>query len=276
LNQFGIKMMHIRSIYLTLAIFLLGVSIGLAQEVESAADKKTDAAEELVKKRDESKPKQVASEPTKDKPEAAETKKPRPASTKSDDEFIKSLLPDLEIGDAGKAGSTEDELDRAIASMREAGRKINAGDVSKATQEIQKSVLSEIDKLIERLKNQSPPPRSKNQQNNKDRQSQSQKNRSTSPQQKQEQKQQAGTQGEAAGQQKSKAAESDEQNLRKAQEARNAKARRRALINEVWGHLPANVRERLLNVGGEKLLPKYDEMIRRYYESLAEGKSPKR
>ena len=53
-----------------------------------------------------------------------------------------------------------------------------------------------------------------------------------------------------------------------------ALARRRALIDEVWGHLPPAMRERLLNVGSDKLLPKYEDQIRRYYEALAEPDKP--
>ena len=67
-----------------------------------------------------------------------------------------------------------------------------------------------------------------------------------------------------------KAGDSTEQNLRQARERAAALARRRALIDEVWGHLPPAMRERLLNVGSDKLLPKYEDQIRRYYEALAE------
>lgn len=207
----------------------------------------------------------------------------KPAKSTDDDELIRGLLPNLKLGGTEPSeGAGEDELERAISSMREAGRKINDGDVSDETQAIQKSILDDIDKLIEKLNNQPPPPKSnkndnKNQQQNKNNQQNKQpQNQNPQPQQRQNKKPKNQPQTSEGGEQKSKAAESQEENQRKLQQARRAAARRRALINEVWGHLPPNVRERLLNVGGEKMLPKYEDRIRRYFESLAEGKKTKR
>lgn len=48
------------------------------------------------------------------------------------------------------------------------------------------------------------------------------------------------------------------------------------VVKDVWGHLPPHLRDQLLNVYGEKYLPKYEELVRKYYEVLAEqsrGKS---
>ncbi|MFQ5733613.1 MAG: hypothetical protein ACE5KM_16880 [Planctomycetaceae bacterium] len=47
-------------------------------------------------------------------------------------------------------------------------------------------------------------------------------------------------------------------------------ARRRRLIQEVWGHLPESVKRKLQNMGGETYIPKYKPLISRYFESLAE------
>ncbi len=47
-------------------------------------------------------------------------------------------------------------------------------------------------------------------------------------------------------------------------------ARRNALMRDVWGHLPPAALERLMNVYSERYLPQYEEVIRRYYEALAE------
>lgn len=267
---------------LPVAAILLAGSVVRAQETNPV-----DPLDELVKKAVDEKPKPADAKPTAPA-DAAKTQDPKkpatPKSTTDDDEFLKGLVPDLRIGDPKAKGASQDELDRAIASMREAGRKINAGDVSDETQEIQKAVLDEIDKLIEKLKNQPPPPKSKDPNDNSNPQQNQQQNRQPRNQQlrprnQQQQPQQQGQDqqpNQSSGEQKSKAAESEEENQRKVREAQAANARRQALINEVWGHLPPNVRERLLNVGSEKMLPKYEDMIRRYYESLAEGKNPQR
>ncbi len=42
------------------------------------------------------------------------------------------------------------------------------------------------------------------------------------------------------------------------------------MLNEVWGHLPPSVRDKLLNLGSDKYLPKYEDLARRYFEALAE------
>jgi hypothetical protein len=42
------------------------------------------------------------------------------------------------------------------------------------------------------------------------------------------------------------------------------------LAKDVWGHLPPQLREQLLNVYTEKYLPKYEDLVRAYYEALAE------
>ena len=44
----------------------------------------------------------------------------------------------------------------------------------------------------------------------------------------------------------------------------------RQLREAVWGHLPPALREKMLNLPHDKILPKYSEHIRRYYEALAE------
>lgn len=41
------------------------------------------------------------------------------------------------------------------------------------------------------------------------------------------------------------------------------------LIRGEWGHLPPNLRQRLLNGGADRYLPEYDGLARRYFESLA-------
>jgi len=42
------------------------------------------------------------------------------------------------------------------------------------------------------------------------------------------------------------------------------------LAKDIWGHLPPQLREELLNVYSEKYLPKYEDLVRKYYEALAD------
>lgn len=39
--------------------------------------------------------------------------------------------------------------------------------------------------------------------------------------------------------------------------------------DKIWGHLPQRLRDRMRNVDGERFLPKYERLIRAYYERLA-------
>jgi hypothetical protein len=46
--------------------------------------------------------------------------------------------------------------------------------------------------------------------------------------------------------------------------------RRRALVKQVWGHLPERIRAKIPNTSDEEFLPKYAEIIEEYFERLAE------
>ena len=46
-------------------------------------------------------------------------------------------------------------------------------------------------------------------------------------------------------------------------------ARKQKLEMDVWGHLPQHVREELLNTYGERMLPKYEHLVKQFYEALS-------
>jgi acyl-CoA reductase-like NAD-dependent aldehyde dehydrogenase len=62
--------------------------------------------------------------------------------------------------------------------------------------------------------------------------------------------------------------DSSKQSQQDRKEAEEA-ARRRKLEMDVWGHLPPHVREELLNTYGERMLPKYEHLVKRFYEALS-------
>lgn len=181
----------------------------------------------------------------------------------------------------------KDPIESAIEGMRNAQKRIAEKDTSAKTREVQEQVVKDLEKLIEQAKKppQSPPPQSQNSQDqNQNPQDRKQgQGRKNSPQpedgQKTEEEKQSDS-GEAPGRQKSeseKARESSDE-ARAAREREAEMARRRDLVKDVWGHLPPALRQKLLNVSSDKSLPKYDELIRRYFESLAEegGSKPRR
>lgn len=211
-----------------------------------------------------------------------------------DRQLLRDLLPDLPLDvdppekkPAGKIATPvrsenrlpfADELDDAVTTMREVSHRLGVLNLSDDTEEKQAGIVTSIDALIEKLKNLPPPSSSNSSENSDQAQSDSDatsQGQKKGPQSKPQQvpQQQAGadsTTGSSPKPQTGKAGDSTEQNLRQARERAAALARRRALIDEVWGHLPPAMRERLLNVGSDKLLPKYEDQIRRYYEALAE------
>ncbi len=219
----------------------------------------------------------------------AKPEQPKPTRKDSvDDELLKKLVPDLapekKPDAATPADKTQDELDRTVQSMRSVSKKLSQKDVSEETRRQQKSIIDDINALIEKLK-QPPPDSSQSQSSNNQDQQQNQsksQDRQSAQQRKEQQQQQreqqeaqqkqkqAGT-GEGSSQQSvNKSAEaSDKEQQRKAAARAAELAKRRALIDEVWGHLPPALREKMLNVGNENLLPQYEDVIRRYYEAIA-------
>ena len=54
-------------------------------------------------------------------------------------------------------------------------------------------------------------------------------------------------------------------------------ARKQKLEMDVWGHLPQHVREELLNTYGERMLPKYEHLVKQFYEALStQGETKKK
>lgn len=47
--------------------------------------------------------------------------------------------------------------------------------------------------------------------------------------------------------------------------------RKRIMIQQVWGHLPPALQRRVLTAAEEKPIPKYQRLVQRYFEALAEG-----
>jgi hypothetical protein len=223
----------------------------------------------------------LVEQPTEAQP-ATKSKPSAPSkASELDRELLDDLVPDLDLSlpreedsPETESGPLPDELDRAVRNMRDISSRLDQRDVSEETTKLQTSVLSDIDALIERLKNQPPPQQSPNQNPSNDNSNQQPQDRQGQPRPQNGQQDQTGTQQQGtqpqAGQSSGKSAESETEQQREKRDAESALNIRRALINEVWGHLPPSVREKLLNVPSEKLLPQYDTLIRRYYESLAE------
>jgi hypothetical protein len=189
-----------------------------------------------------------------------------------------------------------ERLEQAIEKMRSAKDRLTQSDTGDDTRKLQNQAADELQKILDLLQQPPPPSQNQNQQNQNQQQQNQQQNqqqrrnqsRSRSQQQQQRQQRQSGSrrqrqqnrnrqlaqqQPQPAQQQPGERSENPQDSQDKldpAQQKAAEEARRRAVANDVWGHLPPNVREALQKSFNERYLPKYEELVRRYYESLAE------
>ena len=187
-----------------------------------------------------------------------------------DDESIK--LPSIEP--LREPGDEIDRLERAIKGMRQAQKRISAADTSGETQKIQQQVVKDLQDILALLKKQQQ--RQKRQsQNQKQDQNQSQSERQKM-QQDQTDPQNSGSKknpdksGDPRDGRRNDGKSADSQERTDPARAAAEKARRAQMVKDVWGHLPPHVREAMLNSVSEKYLPKYEELVKKYYETLAQ------
>lgn len=173
-------------------------------------------------------------------------------------------------------GGEKDPLESAIEGMRQARQRMADKKTGSETRDIQQQVIKDLEKLIQHSKNPpkgSPPPPPQSSQNQNPRNNRNQdRQKSPQPNIPEDQKHETGESGDAQNQQKTESdnARESSDEARAAREREAELNRRRDLVKDVWGHLPPALRQKLLNGSSDKSLPRYDELIRRYFESLAE------
>ena len=167
-----------------------------------------------------------------------------------------------------------------VRGMRNAQQRLVERDSSRKTQDIQADIVRQLEKLIEQAKQSKPnpnqPPMPSPQQQKPQPQADPQENNDQSPEPQQadaEQPQESEAQRQAR---ENQAARDSTEETREAQRRESERLRRAAMVNEVWGHLPPAIREKLMNIYGEKYLPKYEDEVRQYFESLAEPQDRRR
>jgi hypothetical protein len=177
---------------------------------------------------------------------------------------------DAELSAAARA-------ERVVERMQSAREKLSQREAGPATQEIQQSILNDLDALLKTPPSQSP---SQNSGGSQSGQSGSSGGRSASrsqtpsasdadPSPAASARDPANSQPSAAERERPVAEDSTER-TGPARAAELAAARRRRLEVDVWGHLPEQIREQLLNTYGEKMVPQYEDLVRKFYEALSE------
>ena len=180
------------------------------------------------------------------------------------------------LGDEPQESATdENPLENAIKGMLDAEKRIGNRNIGEKTQNIQKKVVDDLQKLID-LANQRQQQQSQRRQQNSQRQRNRQQNGTRQQGPPQQQKQPSPSQQNVSGQQNRKQPGDSGAGARGGDPNSLELLRQRRILEEVWGHLPPALRERMQNVIGEKYLPKYDEMIRRYFKSLAKDETSRR
>ncbi len=192
------------------------------------------------------------------KESASKETKPRSAGN---DELFRRLLGQKSNDDS----SSNNPLEQAIDGMRDARKRIEQKKTGRETREIQQRVIDHLEKLIELAKQQQS---QSSPSDNRQRQAQNQSQQRQQPERDRLQSPQAddGT-GRPAEDRK---ADKSSTRTRIAKKPDTGPGQQVDMVKAVWGHLPPALRDKLLRNFNEKYLQKYDELVHRYFESLAE------
>jgi len=170
-------------------------------------------------------------------------------------------------------------LKRVLGNMRRIAERLEQQDAGETTQQKLQTVIDDLDKLLRAARQNAPsnsdnPPQPKQQQKQKSAGKQSGKKPATGQQ---PAKKKSSADGNGKSPSKNKPAKNKrdktDPGVRKTSPEQLRKmqiAKRQRLVEEVWGHLPEHVKQRLRNIPNEKYLPKYKSLINKYFEALAD------
>ncbi len=214
--------------------------------------------------------------------DAAEPKADPPKEPSLLDKLSNELLKEIDDDpDKPRPEQPEDKFDRVAKGMRSASEKLDGKETGNETTKIQEQVIRDLEDLIKQLQN--PPPNgggggggggssksggggggSRQQRaGGRGRAGQGQPQGGAPKQQAQ------GQAGAREGQERKQTDGSDERTDAERKAAEKA-AREKKLEIDVWGHLPPHLREGLLNNYSEHMLPKYEQLVKQFYEALSE------
>lgn len=177
--------------------------------------------------------------------------------------------------DGGKPEEPPDPLQRAVEGMQTAKQRLAARQTGTGTQQVQKQVVRDLEELIRLAARQQQSPQSAGAPDGTPQKPRASENQTGKPKTPADEPVEAPTVSSpdsemTTGDPGKKPSEADPRPRDEADAERVRMARRRQLIDQIWGHLPPAARQELQNVKGEQYLPKYNDLIRQYFESLAE------
>jgi hypothetical protein len=189
-------------------------------------------------------------------PPAASPESERPNGTggNSPKRILPGIIDDTQGEDLGTPSASA-PLAVVVHGMTSAATLVRGDGTVDEAASVQREVVAELDKLIEQLSKQCcggacqgggpPKPQSKRSQAS------------------------AGKAGAKPGRGSAPARESSSQ-LRRGDPGAVNLAERQKLMRDLWGHLPPQVREQMLESSSDEFLPEYAEEIEAYFRALAE------
>ena len=157
-------------------------------------------------------------------------------------------------------GAKTNPLEAVIRRMRSAGKRIGQQEIGPETRDLQQQVVRDLQTLIDQVRN------GQARQNRSPQSSSAAKPRPSAG----HKRPQSAAQSAAGGGKSRNGKSRQSTNRQQATTAPDHRIlERRMLVKELWGHLPPALRQRLLNIEGATPLPQYEQLVRRYFESLA-------
>jgi hypothetical protein len=188
--------------------------------------------------------------------QASGTSKPNGQRPKAGSDLDRQLLDQLGDGeDIGQPAA--DPLVSLSRRMRTVEQRISQQDTAEATQRLQLQIVTDLEQLIEQAKKQCSGGSSK-------------KGGAPKPGGKPGSSKKGGTGDNATT---SKSAKDSVETPERTGSTEAELEAMKALIKDVWGHLPPKLREQLQSPAAEQFLPKYEQVIEAYYRRLAEERS---
>lgn len=212
-----------------------------------------------------------------DRPPASKTaRQPDPAGGKAgarstsgnelDDELLKGLGEgeDVELGGKPQGGAAGGDQDNPFADlekkMREVEGRIAATQSDETTQRLQTKITAELEQLIKELQKRKKSSSSS---------SSSKQDQQTAEREKIDQPDAS----EAAGKETASndPAKDSSKTMANRKTATPEAAQLDEALKDIWGQLPAHLRQQMEQYAKEELLPKYELQIEEYFRALAKG-----
>ncbi|VAX41897.1 hypothetical protein MNBD_PLANCTO02-2703 [hydrothermal vent metagenome] len=184
---------------------------------------------------------------------------------KSTSDLDRQLLKELSGTNKREESKEKQRLNQLLKRMEQVEQAISQKEMGEKTQQLQQSVVKDLDWLIKLLEQ-------KKTRNMFVERNEGGGTHSKAPpsKQKDENKNTPQAKPKNGGKNKENKATNSEGTMRTANKTNVRTIERKVLEKNVWGHLPATLRKKLLNIYSEKYLPQYDDVVRKYFESLAE------